>query len=219
MKKLFKKEYTYILLLIAISTLAIYPLFKEGLYPFHDEPNIAHLHKMTRALSEGQFPPRWIPDASYNFGNPYYNYFYHLPFYVGSLFNLLFGFTLISSFKLVIILSVFLSVIFFYFLMRRFFNPLVSLSSASVYLFTPYRAVDIYVRGSFGEVWGFVFMPLILLSLLRLSEERSGKNVFLLGLGVFGLILSHNSSAFIFLPLAIIFGLILVFVSKYKKVV
>ncbi|MCH7640862.1 glycosyltransferase family 39 protein [Patescibacteria group bacterium] len=219
MKKLFKKEYTYILLLIAISTLAIYPLFKEGLYPFHDEPNIAHLHQMTRALSEGQFPPRWIPDASYNFGNPYYIYFYHLPFYIGSLFNLLFGLTLISSFKLVIILSVFLSVILFYLLMRRFFNPLVSLSSASVYLFTPYRAVDIYVRGSFGEVWGFVFMPLILLSLLRLSKERSGKNVFLLGLGVFGLILSHNSSAFIFLPLAIIFGLILVFVSKYKKYV
>jgi hypothetical protein len=212
-----KKDRFFLIAVLFVCTLIVYPLIGKGMYPFHDEPNIAHLYQMIRALLEHQIPPRWIADASYNYGGPYFNYFYHLPFYVGSFFYIVLGFNLISSFKAVIALSVYLSGLFFYKLMRKFFDPLISFSSTVLYLFTPYRAVDIFVRGAIGEMWGFVFMPLIFYFMLRLIDDKSRKNVAFLSMALGGFVITHNSSVFMFLPFAAIFALIVSFISKETK--
>jgi len=202
--------------ILFVSGLAIYPMFKSGFYRFHDEPNIAHLHQMIRSLGEGNFPPRWIPDSTYNYGNPYYNYFYHLPFYVGSFFYFVFGLSIISSMKASFVLATVLSVAFFYLLMRLFFRPSISFAAAGIYLFTPYRAVDLYVRGAIGEVWGFVFMPLIVFSFLVLDKKQTGRTLGIAAISIAGLILSHNSSAFLFLPFSALMSAFLILVSSNR---
>ncbi len=45
-------------------------LLRSGFYTFSDEPHLANLYQMIRALGSGQFPPRWAPDMSFNFGYP-----------------------------------------------------------------------------------------------------------------------------------------------------
>lgn len=216
MKKILDKEKIYLLVLGVIVIIAIFPLLHKGFYSFHDEPNIAHFHQMIRSLSEGNIPPRWIPDVTYNYGGPYFNYFYHWPFYVGTLYYLL-GFGLVGSFKLVMITTVVLSAVFFYLFIRKFFNAPAALGATALYTFTPYRAVDLYVRGSFGELWGFVFMPLILLALVLLIEKTTFKRLLFSSLSIALLIISHNSSAMMFLPAAFVFGVIYSYVNDRKK--
>ncbi|MEK7065599.1 MAG: hypothetical protein AAB961_01275, partial [Patescibacteria group bacterium] len=55
----------------------------------------------------------------------------------------------------------------------------------AAYLYAPYHAVQIYVRGAVGEFWVLVFLPLILLGL-------SKRNVIIGSVGLAGAILSHT---------------------------
>jgi hypothetical protein len=216
MRKLFKKEKYYLFFIVVVSILAIYPLLAPGFYSFSDEPHIANLYQMIRALKEGQFPPRWVPDMSFGFGYPLFNFYYVLPFYIGAFFNIILGTSLVWSLKLTFLLSIPLSGFSFYFFMRKFFGQAISFSSAVLYIFTPYRALDLYVRGAVGEMWSFVFMPLVLLGLVLVLEKRSSKNIAFLGLSLAGLILAHNLSAMIFIPVTVLFALFFLFTRKSR---
>lgn len=215
MKDLFRRDKKWLLAVLAISLLAIYPLFRSGFYPFHDEPHIANLHQMSWILREGQFPPRFVPHMIYEYGYPLFNFYYHLPFYVGSLFVNILGWSLVDSLKTVFGLTIPLSGIAFYLLMRKFVPNVGAAFGAIVYMFTPYRAVDLYVRGAVGELWAFVFAPIVLLSLLNVIQESKLRNVVLSGIAIAGFILSHNVGFFIFFPFIL---LILLLYFRYKFV-
>lgn len=214
MRDLFKKDKKWLLVVVGISFLAIYPLFKSGFYPFHDESHVANLHQMSWILREGQIPPRFVPHMIYEYGYPLFNYYYHLPFYVGSLFVNVFGWSLVNSLKLVFGITIPLSGFFFYLLMRKFVPPGAAAFGAIVYMFTPYRAVDLYVRGAVGELWSFVFAPLVLLSLFNVIEKKVMKNVILSAIAIAGFILAHNIGFFIFFPFILAF-LLLYFKNKF----
>lgn len=218
MKKLFEKDFFWLSAIILFSLLAIFPLFKGGFYPFHDEPHIANLYEMIRALSSGQIPPRWAPDFSFNYGHPFFIFYYPLPFYLGAFFYFVFGLSLIWSLKLVFLFSLPLSGIAFYYLMKKFFKQTTACAGAVIYMFTPYRAVDLYVRGAVGELWSFVFMPMVLLTLLALAERRTLKNILYSGSALAGLVLSHNITPVIFLPFALLFVGTFVLRNKDNKV-
>ena len=85
-----------------------------------------------------------------------------------------------------------------------------------IYLFTPYRAVDLYVRGAIGELLSFVFMPLVLGTLVDVIREKKIKNSIFFGLSLALLVLSHNITAIVFLPFVLIFALILIVNQKEK---
>lgn len=214
MKKWLEKDWFWIGLVLLLSLLAILPLFKSGFYSFHDESHIANLYEMIRGFSTNQFPPRWAPDFSYNFGHPFFIFYYPLPFYLGAAFYFLLNISLFWSLKLVFILSVPLSGLAFYFLMRHFFSRISSFSGAIVYIFTPYRAVDLYVRGAVGELMAFVFMPLVLLSVLKLVEKRTWQRVVFASFSIAGLILAHNLTPIIFLPFVVVF---IIFQAVWQK--
>lgn len=217
MKKLSDKDWFWLGLIILVSLVIGFPLLKPGFYPFHDETQIANLYEMIRAISGGQFPPRWAPDFSFNYGYPFFVFYYHLPFYLGSLFYFLFKTSLVWSLKLVFLFSLPLSGIFFYFLAKKFFSRKFSFLATCVYLLTPYRAVNLYVRGAVGELWSFVFMPAVLLTFLNLIERRNLLNKFLAGLSLAALILAHNLTAIIFFPFLIIFCFFLILNQKDKQ--
>lgn len=208
MKRLLEKDRFWLFLIFLLALVQARFLFQPGFYTFSDEPHLANLHQMIRAISGGQLPPRWAPDMSFNFGYPLFNFYYPLPFYLGAFFNLFFKTSLIWSLKLVFFLSLPLSGFALYFLAKKFFSQITAFSAAAVYLFTPYRAVDLYVRGAVGEMWGFVFMPLVLLTFLNLLEKEKSRAVFFASLSLAGLILAHNLAPIIFLPALAFFILI-----------
>lgn len=212
----------YITIIVAlISIPAIRYLFVDGYFGVSDDLHIGWLFEMDRSIKALQFPPRFVPDLSFGFGYPLFNFVYPLPFYIAEVFHLI-GFSLTDSIKVLMGLSLPLSSIFMYKLLRLYLNEELSLSGAILYLYSPYRALEIFVRGSVGEIVAFVFFPLVLYSLTKLvlEESKRNKNKFI-SLGAFSLgflVLSHNIMAYMFVPFAILYGLsLIIFVSKNKK--
>jgi len=203
-QKLLSKKIGWLIPILLIP--AIWSLFVPGWGGLSDDMHVAWLHQMVQTFLAGKWPPRYVPDLSFGFGYPLFNFVFPMPFYLGSLFYFL-GLTLVDSLKAVFGVSLVASFASMYFLLKHLSNKWLALIGAIVYVYTPYRATDVYVRGAVGESLAFVFFPLIVLAVLR-----AGKNIEWLGvgsLGVAGLILSHNITAMMFIPLAFILALML----------
>lgn len=214
LEELIKKYPLLIIVLLSIPSFAA--LFHTGFYGASDDLHIAWLHEMHEALKTGQFPPRFVPDLSFGFGYPLFNFVFPLPFYIAEIFHLG-GFSLVDSIKTVFLLSLPLSGVSMYLLLRRFSRPIIALAGGILYIYTPYRSTDIYVRGAIGEAVAFVFLPLAILSVFKLSDERGQSKwwIGLLGFSTAFLVLSHNIMSYMFLPFLVLLGII-IFLSKRK---
>ena len=198
----------YLLILLVLSLIALWPFFKKGYFETHDgDWIIIRFSAFHQTLLSGQFPVRFVDRLNNNFGYPVINFLYPLPFYLAEIPKIL-GFNFVESIKMITVLSTVGSAIAMYWALSQKFKKEAGFAGAVVYLFAPYRFVDLYVRGSFGENVAFLFIPLILGSVLKLIN---GKKLFLplLSVAVAGLVLSHNVMAFLFLPILFVIGLIL----------
>jgi hypothetical protein len=213
LKNLFEKNTVLLLLILTIPVIG--SLFVPGFYGASDEVHIAWLYEMDRTVKAGQIPPRFVPDLSYGFGYPLFNFVFPLPFYIGEIFHTL-GFSFVDSIKAVFLVTIPLSAIFMYLLVREFTNKTLSFLGAILYIFAPYRAVDLYVRGAIGEIVVFVFFPLVVLSVVKLTKQASLKWVGIGGLSVAGLILSHNIATYMFMPFIVLLSFFLIITNKNK---
>lgn len=200
-----------LLILFLITLPTILPFFNSKFFYTQDYIFIARMHQMSTALGDGQFPVRWAPDL--RFGEPIFNFYASLPFYIGSLVSLL-GFNVIWTSKILFMLASFLSAITMYIFCRKQFGTKGAFLGSILYTYAPYRAVDIYVRGAISEAWAFVFFPLIFYTSLLLSEKVNFKRVCFLALSLAGLFLTHNVTTLMFLPFL---GLYWIYLSVTRR--
>lgn len=193
-----------VLLLTVIATPALYFLLAPGFYEPHDLHHIADIFQMYRAFESGQLPPRLGPDFTFGFGYPLFNFYYVLPFYIGSLVFFLTK-SLTGSFEFVFILSVLLSVYGMYLFLREFIGRLSSLAGALLFLYTPYRALQIYVRGAMGEALALALMPFVFWGIARLIKNPTLKWACVVGIISALFLLSHNYFWLLALPWLTIF--------------
>lgn len=190
------------------------PLLRSDFYHFSDEPHIANLYQMIRGLQTGQFPVRWAPDMLWGYGYPLFNFYYPLPFYVGALFFTVTN-SLIVSLKLVFLTTIPLSALFMYMFLRNHTKKFGAFAGAIIYVYTPYRALDLYVRGALGEAVAFVFFPLVLHLTYQVIISPSWRKTSLLAAGIGFFVLSHNLSPIFFLPWSFLYALVLT-INKNK---
>jgi len=205
----------YLLIILVLSLFALWPFFKKGYFETHDgDWMIIRFSAFHQTLSSGQFPVRFVDRLNNNFGYPVINFLYPLPFYLAEIPRIL-GFGFVESIKIITVAATLGSVVVMFWALSQKFKKEASLAGAIIYLFAPYRFVDLYVRGSFGENVAFLFIPLILGSILKIIK---GNKLFLPMLSFFiaGLILSHNVMAFLFLPILLVIGLILAKSSRFN---
>lgn len=159
------------------------------------------LEQMVKGLRAGQFPVRWMPDAAYGLGYPFFNFYAALPYYIAAFFRLL-GWGPILSIQITQALGFLLAAASMALLARRVFkHPAAVMLAVVAYSAAPFHLVNVYVRGdSLSEFYAFAFYPLIFWALLRLRNDPGWRNVGLLGLSYGGLILTHNLSAIMFSP-------------------
>lgn len=215
-KSLFLK-YWGISIVLLVALISITSLFSTGLPPTHDgEYHVVRFQQFYKVLESGILYPRWAPDFNNGFGIPLFNYVYPLPNYVASLFHFL-GFSFIDSFKLNMIFASIIGAIFFYLWTRLFWKNFGVVVSSILYIFSPYHFVDIYVRGSVGEVWSLALFPGLLWSFTQFSTNK--KPVFLLASSILLclLIFSHNILALLFFIFFISYCLFLSVSRKNKK--
>src|SRR3989344_4756924 len=204
-----------IYLIVIFSFIAIWPFFKKGYFETHDgDWMIIRLSAFHQTLSAGQFPVRFVDRLNNNFGYPVFNFLYPLPFYFAEIPKLL-GFNFQGRIKIVTVAVTLGSTLAMNWALSQKFKKEASFAGGIIYFFAPYRFVDLYARGCFGENIAFLFIPLILGSILKLVN---GKKLFLplLSFAVAGLVLSHNVMALLFLPILFVIGLILVKSSRFN---
>jgi len=204
-----KKNYGLFFILI-LSFWAVKPFFIPGFFPMHDDTQVARVFEMGKMLGSGVFPVRWVPDLGYGYGYPLFNFYAPLAYYIGGAFILL-GFNALVATKIMMGLGVILAGVFMYFLARKFFGELGGIISGLFYLYAPYHAVDIYVRGDVAEFWAYAFIPLLALGVYK-------KNVLIGAVGYAGIILSHNLTALMVTPFLFIVVLLNCYIAfKNKK--
>lgn len=186
-----------ILLILSVALAAAVPLWGPGIVNTRgggDSPFLLQrLHQMTANLRAGVFPVRWMPDAAYGLGYPFFSYYAALPYYIGGLLALT-GLDLLTAVKLTQTLGFLAAALAMYGWARRRAGPPAAALAAVAYTAAPFHLVNVYVRGdSLSEFYAFIFYPLILWAL----ESRG---VIWAALAYAGLLLTHNISAFIFTP-------------------
>jgi len=186
-------------IVIVVALIAIRYLFVSGFLPTHDgEYHIIRMYEFGRMLADGHIIPRWAPGLNSGYGVPLFIFFYPLPNYIGSLFHF-FGWSLADSFRLTMAVGYMVAVVSCYVWLKRLYGIFPATVGSIVGAFVPYWSVDIFVRGSVGEVLalGFVF-----LALASISYERG----ILLAFAVAGLISSHNIMAMVFMPVVVLYA-------------
>ena len=196
----FVKRNRYLIYIILLSILPLVPYFiTTNLIHTHD--GLVHLPRLAayfKALSDGSIPVRFAGYLNYGYGLPLFNFIYQFPYWIGSLLLFL-GFGLVSAFKISITLSFLLSGIFMFLFGREFFkDDRQAFLVAVLYQFAPFRMIELLVRGSYGEVYTYAFLPLVLYGLTILSRNKTLKGFLVTSLAVFFLIISHNSVSLMF---------------------
>lgn len=205
-----------IIFILILSFFAIKPLTIPGFFPIHDDTQVSRVYEMEKALSDGMFPVRWSQDLGYGYGYPLFNFYAPLSYYAGGFFTSL-GFDALESTKIVMALGLILASLFMYLLAREFWGHKGGIISSLLYLYAPYSAVNIYVRGNIAESWGYAFLPLFFYGVVKIYRNQNPYFVLVSALGLTGIILSHNLTALItaiFLVPTVIFILF----SKNKRI-
>lgn len=198
----------------------IVPLFstliRPGFYPMQDDLQAFRVQQMTKCLVDLQIPCRWIPDMGYQYGYPQFNFYPPSVFYLGGALNLL-GVQVIDTVKFLFILGFILSALSMYLLLNSLFGRYPAFVGSMLYSVVPYKATEVYVRGSLSEFFSFVFFPLIFYTSLQLIKLGKLKYAALLAISIALLLTTHNLMSFIFLPLFAVWSAALVILYKEWK--
>lgn len=191
------KKWVSLILILLLSLFAVKPLISEGYFPMHDDTQIARVIVMGNALKDGQFPVRMVSDLGYGLGYPIYNFYGPLPYYFGGfLYNL--GVDSVVATKIMFGVGAIIAPIALFFLLSSIFGNAAAIAGAMLFLFAPYHAVQMYVRGSVGEYWAIAFVPFVLYGYMRaLYKKRYIRGIVIGGIALAATITSHTIVGFL----------------------
>lgn len=216
------REHLGLIIVIALGLLPLFIFLLPGLPQTHDgRDHVARIANFYQGLSDGVLIPRWGANLNWSYGHPVLMFLYPFSSYFASLFHFL-GFSLVASVKLVFAITFVLSGIGMYLWAKEAFGRNVGIVAAVIYMYAPYRFVDMYVRGAIGEHCAFVFLPFVLYFLLRYMKEKRvyfSWNAVGVAISMGLLLLAHNAISIMFLPFIIFYLAYLLYeYRKFKKV-
>jgi uncharacterized membrane protein len=178
--------------ILAVLT-AVSPLFGRKYIPTHDgEYHIIRIVEFSRMLGAGYIIPRWAPDLNSGYGIPVFNFHYPLPNYIGSFVRFFTG-DAVTAFQISMGLGYIALAAAAYMWLFSMFGAVPAAVGSVVAAFVPYVFVDMYVRGSIGEIWAAAFL---FTCLYFLEKKKTVWFAVVYGL----LILSHNIMAMLYTP-------------------
>ncbi len=193
------RQYLLWILLVALSCLpALWSLLQPGWFLTQDgDTLLIRLAEFHRMLRDGQIPVRYGTIINFAWGYPAFNFLYPLPMMTMEAFYLL-GFGIIGSAKAWLTAATILSALTMFIWVRSWFGLKAGLAAAILYTYAPYRFLDLYVRGSVGEVSAFPFPPLVAFCIQKLATSGRSRYLYIGAVAWALLILAHNTLGFLF---------------------
>ncbi len=164
----------------------------------HDDQHVVRLFLLDKGIQQGYLYPRWVDTLTFGFGDPLFNFYPPLVYYLAELFHLI-GFSLISSVLIVFALGFVLAAWGMYLLAREYVGRWGAIASATLYTYFSYHAVNAYVRGALAEFFAMSIVPFCFYFLTRLYRKLDLKNAVYFGISFAALILTHQLIALPFM--------------------
>lgn len=214
-----KKILAILLFSFFVSLPVILPFFHIGFFPTHDgEWAVVRLTDMFRTLRDFQFPARYSGELNFGYGYPLFNFAYPFPYYLGTLIYLA-GAGFVGAIKIIFAGSVFMSAFFMFLASKALWrNSWAGIISAIIYIYFPYRMIDLYVRGSIGESLSFALFPLLIYLAVKLVKSPSALLVGSIAFSLAILVTTHNIMTVLFMPVYIVFVMVQLILEN-KKVI
>ncbi len=201
---------------IAVSLLALAALAPALLAPgivatraAGDSPfNLLRVHQMALAINDMHLPPRWMPDAAYGLGYPFWNYYAPLVYLWAGLIAALGG-GVVGAIKVSQALCFLAAGWGAYRLARDTWRShAAGLLAAASYTFAPYHMVNVYARGdAMAELAAYALFPWVLVAVDAVAARPTPRRAAGLATAIALLLLAHNISAVLFLPVLLAYAL------------
>lgn len=203
------------IIVICLSFFAIRPLFDAGFFPMHDDTQVARVYEMGKALADGTFPVRWVGDLGYGYGYPLFNFYAPLAYYVGGIAT--FFTDALFATKFMFLVGILLAGITMYLFANQFWGKIGGVVCSIIYMYAPYHAVEIYVRGDVSEFFAYAFIPLVFYMIWQVYTTQ--KYAYFVGgcIAYAGLILSHNLTTLMVTPFLMAYIFLFFFIEKKKE--
>jgi len=157
--------------------------------------HLLRLALLDNAIQQGMLYPRWLPELILGNGAPVFNYYAPLTYYLAEVVHLL-GASYTRSFMVTLALLTLLAGWGMYLWARSVFKinafgP--SLVAAITYLYAPYLANNIFIRGAIAEVGGQAALPWAAWAMRGLMRNHAPRRYVVPAiLSLSALALSHN---------------------------
>lgn len=182
-------------LVFLLSIPAFISLLNSYYFTIHDNQHIVRLYLLDTAIKQGYLYPRWVDRLTFGFGDPLFNFYPPLVYYLGEFFHLL-GFSYIWSIKLVFICGFVVGAFGMYLLARQLLGRLAGFLAATIFAYSFYHIINAYVRGALSEFFAMNLLPFVFLYFYKIKEEKNVINVLFFGLFLALVFLAHQLVAF-----------------------
>lgn len=205
-------RYKIPIILFLLSGFIVWPLLMPGFFKVQDYLQVIRIYEMRQCIEDWQIPCRWVQDMGSGYGFPLFNFYGVFPYYIGVISSYFLGY--IGAAKLIFFLPLSLGGIFMYLLAKEVFGKQAAFVAAILYLFAPYRALDVYVRGSISEIFAMTLIPLVFYFFLKLIRSSGLVNFLAVTFTLAIFLLSHNLMTMLFLPLLAVWVIYWLFVQR-----
>lgn len=178
-----------------------------------DDIQVVRIEEMFKELSSGQFPVRIAMDLANGSGYMLFNFYAPFVYYLGAFFHFL-GFTLVISTKLTFLSGFIVAWFGIYLLLRLKIDAISTFFGSILFFASSYLGYDVYHRGALAEFYALSILPLLFWAYLKLTVTKSPFFFAIASAMTALLIITHNLTAFITLPLL---ALITILISKKDR--
>jgi hypothetical protein len=165
----YRKHAVPFLLLAGYSLLVIIPFVKLGIPSGHDfEFHFNSWIEVVDHWKQGTIYPHWAALAHYGYGEARFIFYPPFSWVLGGLLGLLLPWKLVSAAYIWLVLA--LSACSMYLLAQNWLPRRDAIFAAVLYAANPYNLVIVYWRSALAELMAGIYLPVLLLLLLRSSE-------------------------------------------------
>lgn len=197
--------------LLALATVFSLPFMTDHLpWGMDLEFHLSRIYGIGLALREGQFPVR----LNFEFSGGYLSStMYPELFLYPSGLMCAGGASVLLATKVLLILTTFATVYVGYYAMRQMLGDTGGMVFTLLYLCCPYRLNDIYSRAALGEALAMAFVPLAIVGVWQLLQERYRAGFWNAMLGITCLLQSHVITTFLVGVFGVLYGVVVLLVD------
>lgn len=194
-------------------------IFDKGI-PSHADWHIhmEHAYNFKRCFWQGQLLPRWIDAQVNGYGEPIFNYYAPLVYYLFVGLEIIFRDPILSI-KWAFIVPMILCTVFGYIFLRKHGSPVSSAIVMAFIIFSPAIHTYIYNTNWPTSTLGLAFLFLTLYGIDRFNNnvEFDMKSALITSIGFAGMALSHLATAFLFVLMSVPYFLFNLSLHRSKK--